>query len=76
MDFISDAESTRPDPATHCKKIETALLKKISQKAGNEFQQAAYLDALEEIANAECPYAPAIKTIYQGLKVVSMDLLF
>jgi hypothetical protein len=56
--------------------IETNLLKKIAQKAGNEFQQAAYLDALEEIANSDSTYSSVIKTIYQGLKVVSLDMLY
>ena len=57
-------ESQRPDSQTHVKMIESNLLKKIAQKAGNEFQQAAYLDALEEIAKSDNIYSSVIKTIY------------
>ena len=63
-DIHSISESARPDSQTHAKKIEANLNKKLQQKAGNEFQQAAYLDALEEIANSNSHYSSVIKTIY------------
>jgi len=63
-DLQSVSESAKPDSQTHAKKIESNLNKKLQQKAGNEFQQAAYLDALEEIANSNSHYASVVKTIY------------